>query len=194
MIVVKLGGSLFEQGSLPERVSALRTTIGEPIVMIPGGGRLADTIRNWDRIHALQTRSSHELAIRTLSVSAHFLAHICESLTLADTFEGARWLYAGGKSVVLDVAPELLATDDLPAGWDVTSDSIAGWVARRLSANKLILVKSTSLPSPEPSLEAAAQAGLVDEYFPHADWGHCELCWCQLTPGPLAVQPWRSSP
>ena len=51
--------------------------------------------------------------------------------------------------------PAGLPLDELPASWDVTSDSIAAWVAREAGAGRLVLVK------------AAAGLG-VDEYFPTA--------------------------
>jgi hypothetical protein len=37
--------------------------------------------------------------------------------------------------------PAALALDSLPASWQVTSDSIAAWVAREVGAGRLVLVK-----------------------------------------------------
>jgi hypothetical protein len=49
-------------------------------------------------------------------------------------------------------------TDPLPHAWDVTSDSIAAWVAGQLGARHLVLVKPPG----------AAGAGVVDAYFSRA--------------------------
>ncbi|MGH7649286.1 MAG: hypothetical protein ACREND_14305, partial [Gemmatimonadaceae bacterium] len=52
----------------------------------------------------------------------------------------------------------LRARDPLPHSWDVTSDSIAAWVAGELHARRLVLVKPA----------VAEQAALVDAYFQRA--------------------------
>jgi hypothetical protein len=47
----------------------------------------------------------------------------------------------------------------------MTSDSLAAWLARRLGAARLILVKSTAAPRPlDPAM--LAERGLVDQLFP----------------------------
>ena len=48
--------------------------------------------------------------------------------------------------------------DPLPHSWEVTSDSIAAWIARAIAASRLVLVKP---PDAEPSTD------LVDSYFEH---------------------------
>jgi 5-(aminomethyl)-3-furanmethanol phosphate kinase len=69
----------------------------------------------------------------------------------------------------------LHAADPLPHGWQVTSDSIAAWVAARLSARRLVLLKSLpGVPGArgdvltEAPLRSPALAGIVDEHFPQA--------------------------
>ena len=54
-----------------------------------------------------------------------------------------------------DLAPGL-PLDELPASWDVTSDSIAAWVAGRVGAGRLVLVKAVD----------GRFADLVDEHLP----------------------------
>jgi aspartokinase-like uncharacterized kinase len=46
---------------------------------------------------------------------------------------------ANGRAAVL--LPAALALDELPASWEVTSDSIAAWVAGKAGAGRLVLVK-----------------------------------------------------
>jgi aspartokinase-like uncharacterized kinase len=45
--------------------------------------------------------------------------------------------------------------DPLPHSWDVTSDSIAAWVARAIGARRLVLVKPPGMSG----------SGVVDGYF-----------------------------
>ena len=81
-----------------------------------------------------------------------------------------------GRTAVL--LPGGLPVDGLPASWDVTSDSIAAWVADRVGAARLVLVKAVDglfadwPPRGEPLARltvaelAALPAGGVDEHLP----------------------------
>ena len=53
---------------------------------------------------------------------------------------------------------------DIPASWEVTSDSLALWFAEKINAAGLILVKSA--PSPTNDISALAATGYLDTYFP----------------------------
>ena len=55
----------------------------------------------------------------------------------------------------------LRTADPLPHSWEVTSDSIAAWVAGEIGANHLVLVKP-------PGVGAQASHELVDAYFERA--------------------------
>jgi hypothetical protein len=77
----------------------------------------------------------------------------------------------------------LRSADPLPHGWHVTSDSIAAWVAARLGARRLVLLKSVEgVPGPsgdalaEAPLRSAVLAGIVDGHFEHAVEPGLE-CW-----------------
>ena len=52
----------------------------------------------------------------------------------------------------------LRSMDPLPHSWDVTSDSIAAWLAGALDAERLVLIKSAGASGP----------ALVDAYFARA--------------------------
>jgi aspartokinase-like uncharacterized kinase len=83
-----------------------------------------------------------------------------------------------GRTIVL--LPAVLPLDGLPTSWQVTSDSIAAWVAGQAGAGRLVLVKAVDglfaqwPPRGEPlarlsvaELAALRSAG-VDEYLPTA--------------------------
>ena len=57
---------------------------------------------------------------------------------------------------------EFRATN-MPRNWSVTSDSIALWLAIRLGAAELILLKSIN--SPHANIDGWAESDFVDEYF-----------------------------
>jgi aspartokinase-like uncharacterized kinase len=83
----------------------------------------------------------------------------------ADDAQIAAALAAGGIALWLP-SPMVEADRAIAESWDVTSDSLAAWLAHRLGATRLVLVKSA--PAPEPPLSPArlAALGVVDAAFP----------------------------
>ncbi|VTR91824.1 Aspartate/glutamate/uridylate kinase OS=Pirellula staleyi (strain ATCC 27377 / DSM 6068 / ICPB 4128) GN=Psta_3593 PE=4 SV=1 [Gemmata massiliana] len=77
MIVVKVGGSLFDSPALGP---ALRTFIESlkpaDVLLVPGGGPVADAVRELDRTHGLGEEASHWLALQALSVTKAFLERV----------------------------------------------------------------------------------------------------------------------
>ena len=57
----------------------------------------------------------------------------------------------------------VLADEHIPASWQVTSDSLAAWLAAKLNAEQLVLVKSQRPDPGRVSLEALTEDGIVDE-------------------------------
>lgn len=171
--VVKVGGSLFDDAQLPRRLQAwLDAQPPAANVLIAGGGKLAESIREMDRLHALGASPAHWLSVRAMGIMARLLVDLLPNAALVDEVADARRFIAarGAGLCVFDPMP-LLTTDEprlpgtpLPHGWDVTSDSIAARVAEILTARELVLLKS-DLP-PGESLDEAAAAGYVDQFFP----------------------------
>ena len=57
-----------------------------------------------------------------------------------------------------------LETNDIAESWDITSDSLAAWLANKLSAKQLTLVKSASI-NQNLSLQELSQVGIIDKSF-----------------------------
>ena len=173
IVVVKLGGSLLDW---PEWPTHLATLLGrrpaDRVVLIVGGGRFADHLRDLDQIHALGEARSHHLALRLLDATAHLAAALLPGSVVADEVVDLPLLWDRGQIPIL--APRrFLDADDhspdpLPHTWTTTTDSIAARVAVRLFADELILLKSTSLPPDLIDWRAAADLGLVDPEFARA--------------------------
>jgi 5-(aminomethyl)-3-furanmethanol phosphate kinase len=72
----------------------------------------------------------------------------------------------------------VLDAPEIPASWDITSDSLAAWLASRLAADRLVLVKSVALAEVAIPATVLVRRGLVDPAFPgYAAVGACEA-WC----------------
>ena len=59
----------------------------------------------------------------------------------------------------------VFADDSIPHSWDVTSDSLAAWLATKLNAKQLILVKSDKPSASQLCLKRMTIDGVVDEAF-----------------------------
>jgi 5-(aminomethyl)-3-furanmethanol phosphate kinase len=71
------------------------------------------------------------------------------------------------------------ADPTISESWDVTSDSLAAWLAWRIGATHLVLVKSAPAPDPSLSPERLAALGLVDAAFPaYAAKGGFAVVYC----------------
>ena len=162
LIVVKVGGSLYDLPDLRNRLLRYLATLDAArIVLVPGGGVTADAIRTLDRAHRLGEEASHWLAIGALSLNARFLGRL---------LDWPLFPAADASRCVLDALP-FFQTDEarehhLPHTWDVTSDSLAVRAAVVLEARELILLKSVGWNGTD--WNAAASAGIMDRYFPTA--------------------------
>ncbi|WP_437223160.1 hypothetical protein SH661x_003099 [Planctomicrobium sp. SH661] len=191
-LVVKLGGSLFDLPELKHRLQELADSIPEPIWIVPGGGKFADEIRRLDEIHRWPPQISHRLALRSMSLAAHMLASLCPDFELVADLN-SRFDFSEVKlrsrPRIIDVAG-LTGLEQLPATWDLTSDSVAAWVAGQFPVGKLLLAKSRDLPSPFMTFGDAATHELVDRYFPTAAAGLSEVSWINLRAPHLAIKRW----
>lgn len=149
-MVVKVGGSLLAAGHHLDSVLAEIVDAGGrlPLVVVPGGGRFADAVRDADRLLGLGDDAAHWMAILAMNQYAHLLA---SRLPEARLVESAREIESSIEERRLPVlAPYrwLREADPLPHSWDVTSDSIAAWVAGMLGAERLVAVKPPGASGP----------------------------------------------
>lgn len=188
--VLKLGGSLLDLTGLPDRLRAVTAMLaGERPLLICGGGAAANAVRQWHDAHGLSEEQSHWLALESIRLNQRLLLTLMPELELISNRAAAESAWRRGRVPLLDlmsfVSIEEAATDvrpTLPHSWNVTSDSLAGWVAIRWPASRLVLLKSAELPIAESGLSfrAAADRGLVDAYFPTLRPDLLPTFWCDL--------------
>ncbi|HEX6841110.1 MAG TPA: hypothetical protein VF113_06270, partial [Stellaceae bacterium] len=164
--IVKLGGSLAAAGTLPTWLDVILTQGGGRAVIVPGGGEFADGVRAAQKRLRFSDRTAHRMALLAMQQYGLLLQELAPALRpCADAAQIAAALAAGGTALWLPSAM-VEADATISESWDVTSDSLAAWLARRLGATRLVLVKSAPAPDAPPSLERLAALGLVDAAFP----------------------------
>jgi len=123
-VVVKLGGSLYNR--VPDLVPVFLASV-RPIIIVPGGGIFADAVR--------KTRgnddSAHWMAVAAMDQYGWVIA--------SQGIPATTLLQVPDKPVVFLPYCSMQKHDPLPHSWDVTSDSIAAWIADMLGLDLLIL-------------------------------------------------------
>jgi aspartokinase-like uncharacterized kinase len=184
--VIKLGGSLLDNPATPKRLPRwLDAQSPARNLLVVGGGRLVDALREKERGGALGTEAAHWLAVRAMRINAgliqvllpqaHWVARLAQWLELPSASPQREvelaildpWEFLQSEESAADLPP-------LPHRWDVTSDSIAARVAHRCDAQELVLLKS-ALPA-ATDVVGAAQSGYVDAHFPLAAAALCVRC------------------
>jgi aspartokinase-like uncharacterized kinase len=158
--VVKIGGGLLaHEGSLDTVLTVLADVArDEPVLIIPGGGPFADAVRDQAARLTLTDDAAHWMAVLGMDQYAHLIvSRMAEAVLVTDATEMSAAL-AARRIPVLAPYAWLRRADPLPHSWEVTSDSIAAWIARAIAASRLVLVKP---PGVEP------RPDIVDGYFEH---------------------------
>jgi 5-(aminomethyl)-3-furanmethanol phosphate kinase len=177
MWVVKLGGSLTRDSSLLDWLRMLAEYGGGRVAIVPGGADFADTVRKLQRRWKFDELAAHNMATLAMAQTALMLHSLEPRLVLAaQDAEIRAALHAGRPALWLPYAALRDAPDTLTS-WEVTGDSLALWLARRLNVERLVLVKSCAVPQGR-SLAQLSEAGVVDLRFPH---------WAIEAPFPIEV-------
>jgi hypothetical protein len=140
--VVKIGGSL----GRGDKLKALCRRLAElgrshSMLVVPGGGAFADTVRYYDNRFRLGQSASHWMAILSIDQFGYLISELIPDSEPVRSLVSARRIIAAGKVPVLIPFDLLWRADPLPHSWRVTSDSIAAWVAELARAPMLVLLK-----------------------------------------------------
>ncbi len=143
--LIKIGGSLYHKPELPSCALAWSKLAAEyRLLLLPGGGPFADQVRAADARFRLGDDTAHWMAILAMDQFAYLLADIIPEATLVHTLEKSMATCSGGQAAILAPSALLLQLDPLPHSWQISSDSIAAWLARYAGIQRLILLKSVA--------------------------------------------------
>lgn len=163
MWVVKLGGSLADSPDLTAWLDALT---GIRAVAVPGGGPFADAVRQAQGRWRFDERTAHDMAILAMRQYGRMLAGLRPELATAS--EPARLAELARERAALWLpCPDALNAAGIPPSWDITSDSLAAWLARELGARHLLLVKAFSPAAGDVGIacERLIERGTIDPAF-----------------------------
>jgi aspartokinase-like uncharacterized kinase len=187
-VVVKLGGRLGRGDRLPHlcaRLAELGTR--HRLLVVPGGGAFADAVRDSDMRFGLSSSATHWMAMLAMDQYGLLLADLTPRGEAVRSLEAAAGVAANGAVPVLLPYDLVRRADALPHSWQVTSDSVAAWVAGLSEARLLVVLKdavgmrsrvrgSDVVPSGRVTLETLALWEAVDDQFASlAETADCDV-------------------
>lgn len=165
MWVIKVGGSLMGSPELERWLEIFVKFSDGQIIIVPGGGVFADAVRESQKVSKISDACAHRLAVLAMDQYGLLLANMNPGLAIARTeceIDERTWQH---RAIVWLPSTMVLADESIPKSWDVTSDSIAAWLAEKLDAKYLILLKSDKPDKTELCLKMMTKDGVVDEAF-----------------------------
>jgi dihydroneopterin aldolase len=165
LAIVKLGGSHATGPHLKDWLTAMAVEAGS-IVIVPGGGPFADAVRAAQASMGFRDPAAHIMALMAMAQFGLALESLNPSLSLASSRSAIFRALKDGKVPVWSPEPMARAAA-LPESWDLTSDSLAAWLAGALGAGRLLLVKHGRLEGALVDVHDLVARGVVDPLFPH---------------------------
>ena len=163
ILVVKLGGSSAASPDFTRWIAAIEEATG-PVVIVPGGGPFANTVRKYQTKMGYGDGAAHHMAILAMVQFGLALVSLGTRMVPAHSEAEMTAALRAGKIPVWMAAQSAVEAPDIARDWTVTSDSLSAWLAARLAKSRLLLVKQIDVPD-ATSLDALIGAGIVDESF-----------------------------
>ncbi|AMV35000.1 Amino acid kinase family protein [Pirellula sp. SH-Sr6A] len=184
LVVLKIGGSiLFSEKSLSEQVDALQKEYrGCQVFVVVGGGEIVEAMRQLHRLRPeLDMGWIHWECVRLLDSTFAISRQMVTTWEPVTTSTQLSALLVSGREGVYLVRIQSFYNERTPAemeiaevrpaeSWDTTTDALAWYLAWRISAEEVCLLKSC--PWPEGAavemeqLERLAEVGVVDRELP----------------------------
>lgn len=149
--VIKIGGSLFPN----EAIELAKKLKGQKCLVIIGGGEFANLIRKYDGEIGFSQDITHETAIDSMDILAKLLNDKLAFTEISYTIDQAESIADSNKIPIMICSKILAENEPFKHSWDVTSDSIAAYIASLLNAKLLIATNVNGIYTKDPSLSGA---------------------------------------
>jgi 5-(aminomethyl)-3-furanmethanol phosphate kinase len=164
LAIVKLGGSHASGPHIKDWLAAIAAEAGA-IAIVPGGGLFADAVRTAQASIGFDDRAAHAMALTAMAQFGCALKSLNPALRLAASRSALLRALKDGKVPVWSPEPMARAAA-LPETWELTSDSLAAWLAGALGASRLVLVKHGRFDAAAIDARNLVAHGVVDPLFP----------------------------
>jgi 5-(aminomethyl)-3-furanmethanol phosphate kinase len=170
-LLLKIGGSLGRGATLRpllQRIALLARR--RRLLVVPGGGVFADLVRDQMGRLRIDERTAHHMALLAMDQYGLLLSSLSRRSAGVDNLRAAELVAEAGRVPILLTASLIRREPGLERSFRLTSDSIAAFLAGRLRAAHLVLLKSARRPAERirnrEGAEALVRRGVVDPLFP----------------------------
>ena len=135
---------------------------GQNCLFVIGGGEFANLIRKYDVEIGFSQDVTHETAIDSMDILAKLLNDKLAFTEISYTIEEAKSISDSNKIPIMICSGILKENEPFKHSWDVTSDSIAAYIASLLDAKILIATNVNGIYTKDPSLSGAELISEID--------------------------------
>ncbi len=178
---MKIGGSLLKYPKELSQICNLLMDMADEVdlIIVPGGGVFADTVRDVYARLKLPEDIAHQMAILAMDQYSILIHSLFQGASqIIENIKDSSKCFEEHRIAILQASKIMNNDNQLPKSWSVTSDSIAAFMAHLIGAESLILIKAIDgLTDQESgklldrvsvnSLDSDVNVGDVDEYFPN---------------------------
>jgi aspartokinase-like uncharacterized kinase len=162
MQVIKLGGSLSESTALRDCLHVIAQYPQSGNVIVPGGGDFAEQVRIAQRVWQFNDSIAHEMAILAMQQMALLFKSLQNSFVIVSSIAEIQ-NYNTDTPIIWSPNIHELNQAGIRASWEITSDSLAIWLAKSIVAQRLIIVKMADIVTQD--FQELTQQGIVDAAF-----------------------------
>ena len=164
MWVVKIGGSVSDDPLFPQWLELLAQLGGGRVTLVCGGGAFADEVRRVQARWRFADLPAHNMAVLAMTQTAYLARALQPRLQFAQSQEQIRAVLHAGRTALWLPTDWIRDEPSVQTSWEMSSDSLALDLARRLNAERLVVVKSCAV-DPAASLAELGHRGVVDGLF-----------------------------
>lgn len=165
MLIIKLSGSLIGLPELARWLDVVERNGDGQVVIVPGGGFLADGVRQAQKLTHIPEEVAHRMAVLCMNQYGILMRGLNHKLVGANTeLELAErgWQHRG----IIWFPSQMVHHDiDLIKDKDMRADSLAAWLAGKLSAANLLIVDDFNLAETQVDAQTLVNHKLVDGHF-----------------------------
>ena len=135
---------------------------GQNCLFVIGGGEFANLIRKYDGEIGFSEDVTHETAIDSMDILAKLLNDKLAFTEISYTIDEAKSIADSNRIPIMICSEILKENEPFKHSWDVTSNSIAAYIASLLDAKLLIATNVNGIYTKDPSLSGAVLIREID--------------------------------